>query len=253
MSRFFSQTVISSLEVSVNQWVQRLCGQASEHRDANVPVNLSNAFRRVAGDVVSQYSLPQGLHNLDSEDFADSYNCQSRTISHIAIWNRHLGFVISLFLTMPRWMVVKMATKDGVQAFDVQAVRRFFVSRLDYLLLWTCWPSWKNLKQQAYHVVNSEKAKTTEKGGETILNRTMESDLPASDKTVDRLYQEALTTAGACTESAGGTLDTITYHVLANPEILKPLKAELTRAFLALTDSTSYESARRLPSLSASN
>jgi hypothetical protein len=123
MSRFFSQTAISSLEESVNQCVQRLGERVAEHRDTNIPVNLSNAFPCLAGDVVSQYSVPQGLHNLDSEDFADSYNRKSRTISHIAVWNRHLGFVIPLFLKTPRWMVVKMATKAGVQAFDFQAVR----------------------------------------------------------------------------------------------------------------------------------
>jgi cytochrome P450 len=107
------------------------------------------------------------------------------------------------------------------------------------------------LRQQAYHVVNGEKAKTTEKGGETILHGIMESELPASDKTVDRLYQEALTVVGAGGETTGGTLDTITYHVLVNPEILKQLKAELARAFPPPTGSISDEAARRLRYLSA--
>ena len=94
----------------------------TELRDADVPVNLSNAFRCLAGDVVTQYSLPQGLHLLDSEDFADSYNRQARSISHIGVWHRHLGFVIPLFLKAPRWMVEKFANKGGLQAFDFQAV-----------------------------------------------------------------------------------------------------------------------------------
>jgi cytochrome P450 len=96
-----------------------------------------------------------------------------------------------------------------------------------------------------------EKVKTTEKDGETILHGIMESDLPHSDKTVDRLHQEALTIVGAGTETTGGTLDTITYYVLSNPPILKRLKAELTGAFPTPTDSISYEAARRLPYLSA--
>jgi hypothetical protein len=116
----------------------QLCERVKEHRDAIIPVNLSNAFRCLAGDIVSQYSLPQGLHNLDSEDFADSYNRQSRSISHIAVWNRHLSFAIPLFLKTPRWMVVKMATKGGVQAFDFQAVRRPGFSHVGHLLHGTC-------------------------------------------------------------------------------------------------------------------
>ena len=49
----------------------------------------------------------------------------------------------------------------------------------------------------------------------------------------------------------GGTLDTITYYVLSNPEILKKFKAELTSAFPHPTNTITYEAARRLPYLSA--
>ena len=42
-----------------------------------VPVNLSNGYRCLAGDIVSQYGLPEGLHNLDSIDCADEYNPSS--------------------------------------------------------------------------------------------------------------------------------------------------------------------------------
>jgi cytochrome P450 len=49
----------------------------------------------------------------------------------------------------------------------------------------------------------------------------------------------------------GGTLDTITYYVLSNPEILKKFKTELTSAFPHPTSTITYEAARRLPYLSA--
>jgi cytochrome P450 len=97
--------------------------------------------------------------------------------------------------------------------------------------------SWQNLRQQARQVVYGEKVKRTEKDGETILHGIMESELPSSDKTVDRLHQEALTIVGAVTETTGSTLDTITYYVLSNPQLLKQLKAELTRAFPHVIDS----------------
>ena len=74
ISRFFSQSAISSLEESVDKCVKRLCERVKDHRDACIPVNVSNAFRCLASDVITQYRLPQGLHLLDSEDFAESYN-----------------------------------------------------------------------------------------------------------------------------------------------------------------------------------
>jgi hypothetical protein len=126
MSRFFSQSAILSLEDSVNRCVQRLCERVKEHQDAKTPVNLSNAYRCLAGDIVSQYSLPEGLHNLDLIDFANEYNRRARSLSYIAVWHRFLGFIIPLFLQAPRWMVVKISSKGALQAFDFQAVSTTF-------------------------------------------------------------------------------------------------------------------------------
>src|ERR1700722_1948744 len=126
MSRFFSQSAILGLEDSVNQCVRRLCERVKGHQDAKIPVNLSNAYRCLASDIVSQYSLPEGLHNLDSIDFADEYSRQSRSISYIAVWHRFLGFIIPIFRRAPRWVVAKISTKSALQAFDWQAVSATF-------------------------------------------------------------------------------------------------------------------------------
>ena len=126
MSRFFSQSAILGLENSVNQCVQQLCERVKGHQDAKIPVNLSNAYRCLASDIVSQYSLPEGLHKLDSIDFADEYNRQSRSISYIAVWHRFLGFIIPLFRRAPRWLVAKISTQSALQAFDFQAVSTTF-------------------------------------------------------------------------------------------------------------------------------
>ena len=74
-----------------------------------------------------------------------------------------------------------------------------------------------------------------------------------SDKTVDRLLQEARTLVGAGAETAGGTLDTITFHLLSNPHILEELKAELTEAFPYSTDSISVRSSATIALSECSN
>lgn len=122
MSKFFSPSAILSLEDSVNHCAQRLCERVREYKDARIPINLSNAYRCLASDIVSQYSLPEGLHYLDSIDFAEEYDRRARSISYIAVWNRFLGFIIPLLLRAPRWVVAKISTKGALQAFDFQAV-----------------------------------------------------------------------------------------------------------------------------------
>jgi cytochrome P450 len=53
------------------------------------------------------------------------------------------------------------------------------------------------------------------------------SNLPESEKATPRLVHEARILLAAGTDTTASTLATITYHLLANPEILKRLKDEL--------------------------
>ena len=55
-------------------------------------------------------------------------------------------------------------------------------------------------------------------------------NLPESEKVTDRLLDEARVLIGAGTDTTANTLASLTYHILANPEILKRLKAELAEA-----------------------
>ena len=60
-----------------------------------------------------------------------------------------------------------------------------------------------------------------------MLNNT---NLPDSEKTTPRLLDEAIVLIGAGTDTTANTLAALTYHILANPDILKKLKTELAEA-----------------------
>jgi len=61
----------------------------------------------------------------------------------------------------------------------------------------------------------------------TIFHEILSSNLPPNEKTVDRLWQDGQTVIGAGTETTAWTLSVISYHVLANPDILSKLLAEM--------------------------
>lgn len=66
----------------------------------------------------------------------------------------------------------------------------------------------------------------------TIFHGMLENkNLPESEKTTARLCDEALVLIGAGTDTTASTLTALTYHILANPDILKKLKKELAEAF----------------------
>jgi len=122
MSRFFAPSAISNLESSSREKVLKLCGRLQAMRAEGKPVNLSNAFRCLAADSVTNYCMPEGFNLLDSVDFADDYNRQARTISYIAVWHRHIPIIIPLFMRTPRWFVKATSTEGALMAFDFQTV-----------------------------------------------------------------------------------------------------------------------------------
>lgn len=58
----------------------------------------------------------------------------------------------------------------------------------------------------------------------------LKGDVPASEKSIDRLVQEAQVVVSAGTETTSWCLSVITFHLLSNPAILKRLRTELGEA-----------------------
>jgi cytochrome P450 len=64
----------------------------------------------------------------------------------------------------------------------------------------------------------------------TIFHSLLESDLPASEKTSERLAEEAILLAGAGTHTTAWAMTVATFYLLSQPMLLKKLKAELEEA-----------------------
>ena len=67
-------------------------------------------------------------------------------------------------------------------------------------------------------------------GPSAPFHAVIESDLPASEKTEERLTDEAFAITGAVTETTKQTLNAGFYYLLTNPKKLARLREELVRA-----------------------
>lgn len=71
--------------------------------------------------------------------------------------------------------------------------------------------------------------KATEGGSRVSLFRhIVNSDMPESELSTERLSKEAQVLLGAGTASTARTLDFLSYHILSKPHIRQRLKKELT-------------------------
>jgi cytochrome P450 len=80
-------------------------------------------------------------------------------------------------------------------------------------------------------VRETTRTKTENKMAPTIFHGLLTNDnLPESERATSRLVDEARIILAAGTDTTANTLAAITYHLLANPGILKRLKDELATA-----------------------
>ena len=81
----FSSANVAKLEPLVQTCVSKLVLRSQEHQREDKPVDLLNAYRCLATDVITEYALSRSRYMLDSPDFAAGYNRVLRDSSNGAI------------------------------------------------------------------------------------------------------------------------------------------------------------------------
>ncbi|KAF2703545.1 putative cytochrome P450 [Pleomassaria siparia CBS 279.74] len=206
MAQFFSKANIAKLEPRVLARVKQLCKRIETHKAEGKNVNISNAYRCLATDIVTDYAVPKTRNFLDHPDFASVFNRVIRDTSGLTNWNRHISFLHQLMVNAPR-SIVKFLDKDGMVLAMVD--------------------NQQDLYDQAKTVVDNQKTKTTPTVINAIFNHP---SLPPQEKTITRIFDETTTVIGAGTETTGNTLANLTFYVINNPTINSTLKAELNAA-----------------------
>ena len=92
---------------------------------------------------------------------------------------------------------------------------------------------------------------TKDKGPRTIVHEIMDSKLPPSEKTFDRVFTEVTTVTGAGFETTASVLRLIFFHIFSQAEIVQRLRAELASAGAVLDHPLDVKTLEQLPYLTA--
>jgi cytochrome P450 len=131
LSRFFISSNVDKFEENINRNIAKLLERLGHYKITAEPVNLSDAFRCLTTDTISQYVLPYGCDLLARDKFAARYNRQIRDLGILSLWNRTFPFLLPLSMMTPRWIVRYLAPPGALETFDVQmASRGCFTLRL---------------------------------------------------------------------------------------------------------------------------
>ena len=169
----------------------------------------THAFACLTTDVISEYTFPSGYNLLDKPEFDHDHYEAWMALSKMSHLFKRFGWLYPMLDKMPLWLI-RMTRPES------------------YLVLRQA----EALQQQTLAIVerreNSESKMAT--GRPSMLEAFLASDLPPSEKTVNRIRVEAGIAMRAGTLTSSHCLKHATYHVLANPSVFERPMNELEKA-----------------------
>ncbi|KAI9148249.1 Cytochrome P450 monooxygenase TRI4 [Paramyrothecium foliicola] len=228
LSPFFSKRNVVSLEPTITEKVQQLCQLLSKHASEQTPVNLSDLFFAFSNDVVNNFLFSHRTDTLSDEQKAVTLRHNSYELMTGMHLNKHFPFIPDFLESLPKSIsrpIMPPGLIDMLDLFD----------------------------QVRAELVRIIKAKASGAGSDSSSSKSVYYSvldnpiLSAPDKALLRLEQEGALLVLAGTESPAKSLNTIFYHLLANPQIMSKLREELN----TVARPASWAQLERLPYLTA--
>ena len=217
---FFSKKSITAIEALIQSKVDLLCTALGEYapggsdeKRAGKEVELGVAYMSLTVDVISHYAFGKSYDLLSLPGFSQLWKDVVENVMESFALVRNLPWLPELLKKLPM-PITRVIDKGMAFYLQMEAETRVEVAKI---------VQGENKRSEK----EMEDPKTAHKN---IFEELYYSNLPPQEKTIDRLNEEgfALILAGADTSSA--TLTQFSYHLLANPDILKTLKEELRMA-----------------------
>ncbi|KAJ9602459.1 hypothetical protein H2200_013002 [Cladophialophora chaetospira] len=209
LSPYFSMQSIRALEPRITDVVATMMDRLRKAHQAGQTVNLYHMFSAYALDIVSQYAFGKDLsmNFINHPEFGKSW--AELTTGSIGLNNfaRQYKWVMSALMSIPDSLMVAMNPQ----------LARFL--------------GWKGtLAKQVQQILDEPDHERSKEQPTTIFRELIKSDLPAEDKTLTRLADEAQMVLGAGGETTAQSLVRTFYHLLQNPKAVKKLRDELNIA-----------------------
>ncbi|KAF9886007.1 hypothetical protein FE257_012188 [Aspergillus nanangensis] len=220
LSNFFSAQVVRSIEPLIHDHVAKLINRLAQfHRDKQT-VDLNVLFNALTIDIISHYAYGANFNFLESGDLQTEVR-----ESLIALTS---GFHLMRFVPLDPTLIEKVPIP----------------------LLELLWPSAgklmstkRRIRAQAIDALGG----VNQPEKETIFSTLVNSDLEQSEKSVQRLEDEAFLLLQAGSETTGHSLGVLMFYVLRDREVYRRVKEELLQV---MPDPESKPSLAQLRALS---
>ncbi|KAF7511511.1 hypothetical protein GJ744_004099 [Endocarpon pusillum] len=226
LNPFFSKRSIIGIEPLVQDKVKKLCNAVERYIQSGKPLELQTAYMALTLDVISHYAFGESFELSEKEGFSPEWKKALLNVIESATVNRHLPWLADCLMLLP----------DSVAARLSKPIAFFLQVR-------------KDVRKQVEKVLARKRDPL--KAHKTIFEELRDSDLPAQEKTIERLVDDGFVLVTAGGETTAQTLAVLTFHLLNNPDILCELRTELDQAMPDAAVLECWQTLEQLPYLRA--
>ncbi|KAI1412106.1 trichodiene oxygenase [Hypoxylon sp. FL1857] len=211
LGTFMSKGNVSNRQEIVSRLVSKLCDRLDAFAESNrgadpARLKLSPAISSFTRDVATEFLFGESHNNLDHPDFNPGLTTVLQASGSIWRISKHIRWYGRVMKSLPLSLVEKLSDDNG---------KAFLVFLKDMIRLVT-----------DIHSASANKTLSAD-SPHTLVNEILESDLPPSDKSFERCFDEAITVSSAAFETTAHCIRVILYHVYRDEYILRRLRDEL--------------------------
>ncbi|OJZ88942.1 hypothetical protein ASPFODRAFT_42057 [Aspergillus luchuensis CBS 106.47] len=232
LSPFFSKASVRRLQPVIWEKVDKLLKRLDGLKNTGHPVRMDIAYAAFTNDVIMQYSFSHSRERLQKYDFGEAAQEAVLAMSKVVHWMKHYHWLINMGQLIPPWIVSWISPTVANVLEDERSFTRDNVVQV--------------------HQIMNDKDTGAGKQPKTIFHDLLANpNLPVSEKSVERLGQEAKILVAGGTETTSWTLSVITYYLLSQPDTLSRLRTELIASIPDHTAHVGIEVLEHLPYLTA--
>ncbi|KAI0538368.1 trichodiene oxygenase [Xylaria digitata] len=222
LNAFFSKAKVASRQDMIQMYADKLCGRISQY--IGTTFDLGAASLAFTQDVANDFIMSRSYGSLDREDLDVSMLVFLQGVGKVWRLNKYLRWYGHLLKALPLGLLSKVAS-DPIRVFFLRLQEQY---------------------QDTKYLINLATSNDEITYPRTIINEILESKLPSSDKTVERIYEDVSTISNAAFETTASVIRLVLFHVFSDSAILQRLRAELESV-----DVTDLKTLEQLPYLTS--
>ncbi|KAJ5587589.1 uncharacterized protein N7459_003354 [Penicillium hispanicum] len=230
LGNYFSKRAITSLAPYIHEKLDQLIHRFENAFHHSLVVHLQLDFAALTADVITQYCYGWSYGYLDDPNPAEKIDLVDGVAGVMTMFHIHRFFPILIPISravppsVVRWFQPYMAELFAIKA---------------------------RLRRQAEETLQSRKTVNIddEKVRDGIFEALTSPDIPAQERSLDRLEDESILLLGAGTETTARAIAMSMYYVALDEEIGRKLRAELRTVLQTPRSRASWSDLEQLPYL----